>query len=108
MGTVQCCDNDIAPPDLRVERRPIKRQNFKTSDDNDINNGIIFDESIEDKITQQMEGFVDSDLENNCERTDERTEENEQGKNNENLEDDSNITKAVVLGYWKNTRGSAQ
>lgn len=81
----------MAPPDLRVERRPIKRQNFKT--DNDINNGIINDESIEDKITQQMEGF-DSDLENNCERTDERTEENEQGKNNENLgeDDGSNIT----------------
>ncbi len=55
-----------------------------------------------------MEGFDDEDLENNCERTDERTEENEQGKsNNEELGDDSNITKAVVLGYWKNTRGSA-
>ena len=26
MGQVQCCDNDVAPPDLRVERPIIARK----------------------------------------------------------------------------------
>ena len=46
MGAVQCCDNDAAPPDLRIERMPIKRPDQ-----------IKDSKKLEAQISQQMDGF---------------------------------------------------
>ena len=64
------------------------------------NFSLDMDGSLEDKITQQMDGF-DSDLEVNC------TDEQDGTGTDEQLLLNQERKMVTILGYWKNTRGTA-